>query len=270
MAASAIIAAIGLAVGIGSTVYGISQQNKAKKLAASNIRPTYDITQYQKQNQSISEDLATRGLSESTKQYYQTNAERGFSSGIDAILKGGGDPNAVSSLYGKYTDAQMRLAVLDDERRISNLNNLLNQNRVMSGEADKQWQVNEYGPYADRAQEAAKMYAAGSQWVSQGINTGVSAIGGYVSSFGQRQDINKVNNGGGSGQRQPDYSAGMGNGSAMGSVPSYISGGQEMTANLPRQDYQSYMYQPAGGSYSADFNRLTPEQRSLVMGLYNR
>lgn len=251
MAASAIIAAIGLAVAIGSTVYGISQQNKAKQLKASNERPKYDITPYQKENQQLAENLATQGLPESTLNYYRQQSERGLSYGVGAILKGGGDNNQIGGLYANYNDSMTRLAVLDDQRRLSNLAVLREQNRAMSNEADKQWQVNQWGPFADRAQEAQALYNSGSQYISQGISTGVNAIGNYASNQGQQRQINQVNNG--SGMRVSNPNGGMSTDPGVGLMQTPYA--------------QQYMYQP---SNTYNYDKLTPLQQSYISGLYQR
>lgn len=255
MAATAIIAGIGLALSIGMAVKGASDQAKARRIQSNNQRPTYNIAPEEKRNQELAEYNSGFGLSEGAKQYYMNNAERGLSSGIDAILKGGGDMNNIGSLYGTFNDSNTRLAMIDDQRRMDNLRQLMNQNRSMRDEKDKSFQFNEYAPYADTAKAASELYSTGSQWISQGVNTGFKAVSTYAEGSNQRRDIRRVNEGiDGAEDLGTDFS---GTGSGVGlqnsrSAQSYIGGG--------------------GNSLSSynHLSSLTPDQQRLVAGIYSR
>lgn len=244
MAASAVIAAVGLALAIGMAAKGLSDQKKAKKIAAGNIRPTYSIAPEETANQEIAQTLAGRGLSGATKQSFRTSAERGLSTSIDAILKGGGDTNQVGQVYGTYNDSMGRLAIADDAQRFDNLKILLDNNRRMAAERDKLFQLNEYAPFADKAQEAAALSAQGQQYINSGINTGFNAVSTYATGASQRKSTNRMK---------------------FGTSDEEYTGDNQYSPSL--------MNSGTGQSYLNDrtynFSRLTPQQRSDISGLYS-
>lgn len=246
MAATAIIAAIGLAAALGSTAYGAAQQKKAEKLRQSNIRPTYTIAPEILENQRISEYRAGFGLPEHVKQYYRQGSERGLTTSVDKILKGGGSPNDVVGAYNIYNDSLAKLAIADDERQYKNIQNLLENNRYMESVRDKEFQVNKYGPYADKARLAAEMSQAGANYIQSGINTGANAIGTYAGSMARRKSVDDV----------------------LGSAGNLAGGGTSGTQYDP-----SLMNSAAGrnylsNSYQNTYSRMTPEQRAVVNSLY--
>lgn len=260
MALSAVIAAVGLALAIGMAAKGMSDQKKARKMAASNIRPTYEINEGEKTNQVLSEDLATRGLADSTKQYYLQNSERGLTASIDAILKGGGDVNAPGQVFGQYNDAIGKLAIADDSQRLQNLGVLLQQNRRMSEQQDKAFQINEYAPFADKAQAAATLAAQGNQWVMSGMQTGMSAISTYGQSYMQNKQINAINN---------QTAAGLASTPAASTaLPTLTSAASNaLPTNFTAPPAPAYQ---GPSSMAFNWNTMTPEQRNLIMGIYGQ
>lgn len=165
-----------LAGGLLQAGLGIGQKAKAAKMAAGNKRPEYEISQQAKDNQALAESMASEGLSDSAKQLYTSNADRGLTSSIDAILKGGGDVNAITDLNDGYNQSLSQFAMAEDQAKFRNLNILMRANDALGAEHDKAWQINQYAPYADKAQQAAQMSASGMQNISGGINTGLSAL----------------------------------------------------------------------------------------------
>lgn len=164
-------AIIGGAEGAGQLISGIFQKSKAKKIARKNIRPVYDIQQPILDNQALAESRASEGLSDSAKQAYTTNADRGISASIDAILKGGGTVNNIADIYDTYQSGIGKMALVDEEMRAKNIKELITQNNTLAAEKDKQWQVNTFAPYADKAQAAAVLSKQGSDNIWKGINT---------------------------------------------------------------------------------------------------
>ena len=157
------------AVAIGTTVYGAVKANKAAKAAAANVRPAYTTPQTEYDNQRIAESQAGQGMSAASKQDYLNNAGQGLAATNDAILRGGGDANSLSATYDKYNQGISNLSIYDDQARQGHLNNLIAQNQRMSADTDKNWQLNQYAPWTDKAKLYAAQQQAGQQIEGQGI-----------------------------------------------------------------------------------------------------
>lgn len=172
------IAAIGsqAAAGLVQGITGIFQSAKANKMAKSNIRPFYKIQKPILDNQAIAESRASKGLSDASKELYIQESDRGITSGIDAITTGGGTVNNIADLYTARNNGVTKMALIDDAMRVNNMKNLTEQNNVLADAEDKQWQVNEWGPYADKAQAAAALKKQGSENTWKGVNTVVGAV----------------------------------------------------------------------------------------------
>lgn len=175
---------VALAVGVGSALYsvgsGIVKNAKAKKMAKANVRPDYKIPQSIIDNQNIAESMAGQGLSDSTLAVYQSQMNRGLSSSIDAALHGGASVNNIGDIYDAFAGRVNQLALVDENMRIANLQRLISSNSVMADATDKEWQIDKYAPYADKAQAAAALKAQGAAAIDQGVNTAFSAVGNYA------------------------------------------------------------------------------------------
>lgn len=159
------------AAGIGQIITGIGQKSQANKIARSNVRPTYIIPKSVTDNQAITESRASQGLSDQSKSLYTQESDRGATAGIDAILSGGGSVNNIADLYGARNTGISHMALIDDSMRSANMKALVDQNNTMADFKDKEWQVNMWGPYADKAQAAAALSKQGSDNTWKGINT---------------------------------------------------------------------------------------------------
>lgn len=177
------------AIAGGTSLYNIiaggSTKKNAERDAQRNVQPTYDIPQSEWDNMAISKQQAGQGLSDASLQAYLTNAQRGLSSGTNAILKGGGDANGIANLYDKYENNIGKMSLADDQLRMQHLQNLLSQNSRMSDFADKQWQLNQYAPWANKAQLNAQRMQQSNAQIGQGItglaNTAMGALNSYLS-----------------------------------------------------------------------------------------
>lgn len=151
--------------GITGTAVMISGGNdlqQAKKQAKNLKRPTYSIQEPIYDNQYLAENNAQQGLSDSSKELFIENADRGLSGSLDALLKSGGGLNSVSDLYSAYGNNLEGLVMADDEMRFKKQQILMNQNERMAQEEDKVWQTNTWAPFADEAQRIAELRALGN------------------------------------------------------------------------------------------------------------
>ena len=176
------------AVAIGTKVYGAVKANKAAKAAAANVRPAYTTPQTEYDNQRIAESQAGQGMSAASKQDYLNNAGQGLAATNDAILRGGGDANSLSATYDKYNQGISDLSIYDDQARQGHLNNLIAQNQRMSADKDKEYQLNQLAPWADKAKLYAAQQQAGQQIEGQGIGMFTKAATGAAGYFNTPDD----------------------------------------------------------------------------------
>lgn len=187
-----ITAAAQAAGGIVQGITGAFQKGKAKRMARANKRPTYRIQRPVQDNQELVESRAGQGISDATRQHLRQDAERGLTTSIDAILAGGGSVNNIADLYGNYTTSISKMALVDEEMRTRNIQNMIIQNNKLAAEKDKEWQVNVYAPYADKAQAAAALSKHGSDNMWKGINSVISAGANYAAGKQYEKEGNNV------------------------------------------------------------------------------
>lgn len=184
-------AAIAAAIGIYKVAEGAHEKSQAKKLAATN-RPVYNIPQSDYNNLSIAQSMAGQGLSDGSKQILLDNADRGLATSVSAVLQGGGNPNDVGGIYKTYLDNLSNVAVYDNQMKVKNMDTLLAANYRMSDQTDKQWQINNWGPYADKLKAAAQLRAMGSDSTNSGLSTVASAAMSVGSGLQQRENTQKI------------------------------------------------------------------------------
>jgi hypothetical protein len=178
--------------GIVQGVTGAIQNAKANKIMRNTQRPTYNIPSEIRANQNIAESRAGQGMSDAARTAQEQANERNLTAATGSILKGGGSVNNIGLLYGNSTDATQRMAMIDDEMRAKNIENLIEQNRQMADYKDKKWQVDVWAPYADKMQAAAALKKQGSDNMWKGINTVGSAASNYLMGEEYKDEINSV------------------------------------------------------------------------------
>lgn len=192
-------------VGGYKLIKGMNQKSEGERIAAGNRRPTYNIPQAYFNNQSLMENQAQSGLGAPTLDYTRRTNDRGLSSGIDAILQGGGSVNSLSKLYDVYGQNNSAIAAQDSQLRTQHLNSLIEANKDLAGQQVQKWAIDEYEPYKDKAKQAAKLIGAGDANEAGAVDAFGSAIGGlskaknYSSmttsktpTFGERDGIDNI------------------------------------------------------------------------------
>lgn len=184
MAASIVLGAIALGTGIYGMIKSSKEKKKAEAALKNNVRPDFNIPKQEFDNQRLIESMAGQGLSDKSKNYAEQQYARGLNSTINAIAQGGGRPQDVTKAYRAYNDAVDRLALMDEDARIRNVNSLISQNRRMSGNEVAEWQIDEYAPYQDRNALYSKMYGIADQNYMSSLGMagqGVGTIAGGAS-----------------------------------------------------------------------------------------
>lgn len=166
-------AAIGAVLGTVQTVAGLINADKAKQEAKRlrNSRPKYDISPNVASEVSLAESELANGMSAAATQAYETGIDKDLSSTIDAILKSGGTPNNVAQAFDSSAEGRQRLALMKDSLRLNHVNNLVSAYRNQNTERDKQFEFNDWMPWADDAQANAQARQSASSQIWGGINT---------------------------------------------------------------------------------------------------
>lgn len=179
--------AIALA-GLGYSIYSAEKKHEAEQKAANNKQPDYKIPEEEQANLKLAESYANQGMSAGARNAYQNSADRGLTSTTNAILRGGGDANAIGGAYDRYNEGISNMSLYDDKVRTQHLQDLMGQNSRMAAYRDKSYQVNEYGPWANKAQALAQQMAAAQQGQTSGMNTAISGFAGMAQGLGGNGD----------------------------------------------------------------------------------
>jgi hypothetical protein len=161
----------GAAIGAGQMAYGASQKKKYQNAAAANVMPEYQINPEEGAMMRQAESMAGQGMSDAARESMRANTDRALGTGIDAILRGGGNANAIASLAGNTQNQINQMAVYEDQARLKNLENLQNQRARMSANRDKVYQINQYQPWANRAQAINQQLMGAQNMMQGGFNT---------------------------------------------------------------------------------------------------
>lgn len=183
------LAVIGGTVALGQTIYGAIKKNKAEKAAAANQRPAYEIPQEEYQNERQAESMAGNGISAGAKQYLTNQSDRSQAAAYSAILRGGGDANAIANTADKYQNSANQVAIYDDQARLANLGRERDAWLRMSANKDKAFQVNQYAPYADRAAAIKEQLTGAENTINSGLNSlGSAGMGAFSSLMSQKNN----------------------------------------------------------------------------------
>lgn len=181
-------AAVTAGIGIYKTIKGANDSADAKRRAKYNIAPTYDISPEYFKNQGIAANLAQGGLPQSTKDYYETNAERGLGSSLSTMLQTGGGVNSVGDLYDKFDQNNRALASADAQQKIANIRNLMDANNAVADQRTQKWVLDKYQPYLNNAKSIAAEKAQGAGEVNSGLNTISGAVSSYAGGMTKQED----------------------------------------------------------------------------------
>ena len=195
---------IGVATGVGEGIYGAIQKRNAQRAAAANVMPTYTPSPYEGQITNLAESQAGTGMSDAARQALLNNSNTGLATSVGAIEKMGGNPNSIGSAYQNYNTNINNQAIYDDSQRMAHLSNLQGAYSRASAVADKAWQINQYQPWANRAQAIAGQLQGGQNMMMAGINTAAGGVMSGLSALGRKNNPSVDTGGGGQG------SSGMG------------------------------------------------------------
>lgn len=162
------------------TISGGIQEHDAAADQAKNVRPPFVIPKEWYDNDNLAASMAQHGLTEPALNYYTTQAGRGLSSGLGAILQTGGTPSSVSDLYDTYDSNLNKIASEDAEMKNSNINNYIQANSNLGNEEEKKYALNDLQPYLDRSKANQMKQLAGQQ----NFYGGLTDLGNDALSYG--------------------------------------------------------------------------------------
>jgi hypothetical protein len=191
-----------IALGAIQVARGLGNEAKLNKESAEaeKNKPVKQTSQFDRDALLLSESELANGMSAGASRAYDDSVDRGLSSSISAILKGGGSLNNIGDVYDATEQGRANLAVIQDQLRLSHINNVLKEYGNMSSEEEKNWLVNNYAPYKDKLQAIGAEKKANANLLNSGLNT----FGGAVTNLlGGEEEQSKLNNFLNSGQSTP-------------------------------------------------------------------
>jgi hypothetical protein len=211
--------AIPAAIGVAQTVTGLIKGGKAKKEAArlAATRPKLEASPYLDDQLSLAQSELSSGMSGAAENAYEQGLSRDISSSLDAILKGGGDVNNVADIFDRSAVGRQRLALMKENLRLSQINNLVNAQTASENERQQRFQFNEWAPWSDAAQANSKARQGAENMIWSGLQTVGGAVAGQLQSDQARSDMSNYFQGG----QQQAAPANTGRTSAVQGVPNY-------------------------------------------------
>jgi hypothetical protein len=177
-------AGVGSAIGVAQTVAGLVNAAKTKKLAKELelSRPKYQISDLAGEDLALAESELANGMSSRAESAYNNLNNQQFSSSLSAILRGGGSVNNVAETYGASEEGRLRLAQLQDQLRLSQIDRVMKTRQMYRDEQDKEWQINDFAPWEDKKVANAEARAKAQDQIWGGIgtvaNAGINYFGG--------------------------------------------------------------------------------------------
>lgn len=159
--------------GLISTVNGLFQKARANRLAKLNVRPVYNIPGEIKTNQQMAQQMSKQGMS--SQQYgQQTQAiGRNANAALSNAQDRRGGLAAIGAIQQNSNDANLNLNVQDNNMRLNNIRNLMQQNSTMAQFKDKAFAWNKQAKFQENAAAIRALQGAGNA----NIDTGLNALG---------------------------------------------------------------------------------------------
>jgi hypothetical protein len=175
--AAAMSTPVGLGLAAAQTILGGVQtavaQNKMKKLfktrkAYETQQETYDIKNATAYNQQT-------GYGAKTLDFLETNANRGLTNSLSAILQMGGDPNMVSGLLDNYNQNIGKIGADDSLLQMKKFDQFLAATETLARSKDAEYQSKE-NLIKDQLQMYGQKAQAGQKNMQSGLNLGLSTL----------------------------------------------------------------------------------------------
>lgn len=190
-------AAVPVALGAVQIVDSFIKDKQLKKQAAEaeKNKPIKQTSQFDKDALALAESEMANGMSSAAEKAYNDSVDRGLSSSISAMLKSGGNVNSIGEIYGATEQGRQNLAVMQDQMRLTQLQNVMKSYDKMASEEEKNWMVNLYAPYKDKLQAIGEQRKNVAQQRVAGMNTMGSGLMTALGGDKKLDDDGSGNNG---------------------------------------------------------------------------
>jgi len=173
---------------IDSSIKGSQLKDQAEGVLRN--RPIKQTSQYLLDNQTLQQSELANGMSAAAEKSYNDSVDRSLASTISALLKSGGSVNNIGDVYSATEQGRQNLAMIQDQLRLNHIAGVLKSQEQLAAEDEKNWLVNEYGPYKDKLQAIGVQRQNAEQQKVAGINT---AGNGLMSLIGGDNKLNERN-----------------------------------------------------------------------------
>ena len=169
-------------IGTATAVVGIVKSAKAKKEAKAldARRPKYDISPYAGQYIALAESNLSNGMSGAASQAYKEGTDKNFAASLSSILKAGGTPNTVSSVFGNEQEGLKNLSMLNESNRMAKINSFVQAHQYYNEQLDKKWAIDKNIPWHDDKLANTEERKQAAALTMSGINTAGGAMANYA------------------------------------------------------------------------------------------
>lgn len=176
--------AIGLGSGLVSSLFGLGQRSRARRLERNNIRPVYQPNSLIAQNLADAQQIARRGLPSQIYNNQLNQMQQGLATGMRGLSRGGVTPYNVATLLSGYNRGLSNLNAMDAQAQEQNRRTLFGARQAMAQEQSRAFEINQMNPYLTTAQEVSRLRGAGDQNIFGGLGlmaqTGAMYGGGLL------------------------------------------------------------------------------------------
>ena len=178
-----------LQTGIG-IINSIGAKKRQKKLLAQ--RTSYKTPAEINQILQATQQNASIGLDPSTMDFLNDKTNASFASSLDVIQRLGGDPNAMSSIFGQKVDALGNIAEMDTMTKMRNFSAYLNALGNVGANKTAEWK-SEQDIIKDKLQAAGADLNTANKNISGGMNMVAGAVGAQLTMDGYGDKKQPVN-----------------------------------------------------------------------------
>lgn len=177
-------------LGLVKTAEGLINAGKTKREAAmlEKTRPKLERDAIADQNLALAKSDLAQGMSAKSEQAYKDLNDSEFSSSLSGILRSGGAAENIASVYGKGQEGALKLASMQDELRLQQINNLIRTSQPVEQRDADMFSYNIDAPWKDKAQANAAARTGAQEQIWSGLNTAGSA----AMQYGQQEHENDL------------------------------------------------------------------------------
>lgn len=140
------------------------------------VRPQYEIPKTAYDNLNMTQLAALEGMSAQEKERAIQEFQRAGQFGLTALRETDRGPAGVAELAQVMSDQQRNLAMQSEQLKRAARQELSASQAQMAQYKDKEWQLNEFDPYKNKAAAAAALQEAGIKNAYSGIDTTASNL----------------------------------------------------------------------------------------------